>query len=194
MKKLFYTLILSADHTSSIKGRLQYAGEVLLKLAPLAYILDLMNWWFTDNKQFGTFICIAILVNMVVGAVKHLKYKSFNFHLFFARNCMMIFVVCMVYVMLEMLRYTAGSNIVGEIFKVLIQVTTLMYPTSKVFKNCYILSNGKYPPEFIMQRLYNFEKHGDLQDLFKTKKDENDIQIPATDQPPIYTPPTPPTE
>lgn len=194
MKKLFYTLILSADHTASIKDRLTHMGITLLKVAPFAYVLDMMNWWFNENKQFGTFICMALLVNMVVGAVKHIKYKSFNFHLFFARNCMMIFVVCMVYVMLEMLRYTAGSNIVGEIFKVLIQVTTLMYPTSKVFKNCYILSNGKYPPEFIMQRLYNFEKHGDLQDLFKTKKDENDIQIPVTDQPPIYTPPTPPTE
>lgn len=174
MKKLFYSLILAADHSSSIRGRVQFMAGVVIKIAPLAYLLDMANWWFKENKQFGTFICIAILVNMVVGAVKHLKYKTFDFKLFFARNCMMIFVVCMVYIMLEMLRYTAGANIVGEIFKVLIQVTTLMYPTSKVFKNCYILSNGKYPPEFIMQRLYNFERNGDLNDLFKTKKNENE--------------------
>lgn len=174
MKKLFFSLILAANHGSTFKERVQLLGGVILKLAPIAYLMDMANWWFKENKQFGTFICIALLVNMLVGAVRHLKNKSFDFKLFFARNCMMIFVVCMVYVMLEMLRYTAGANIVGEIFKVLIQVTTLMYPTSKVFKNCYILSNGKYPPEFIMQRLYNFERNGDLNDLFKTKKDENE--------------------
>jgi len=174
MKKIFYSLILAANHSSTFKERAQLLGSVILKIAPIAYALDMANWWFKENKQFGTFICIALLVNMIVGGVRHLKNKSFDFKLFFARNCMMIFVVCMVYVMLEMLRYTAGANIVGEIFKVLIQVTTLMYPTSKVFKNCYILSNGKYPPEFIMQRLYNFEKNGDLNDLFKTKKDENE--------------------
>ncbi len=177
MKKLFYSLILAADHGASIKGRAQFMTEVILKIAPLAYLLDMVNWWFKENKQFGTFICIAILINMVVGAVKHLKYKSFDFKLFFAKNCMMIFVVCMVYIMLEMLRYTAGANIVGEIFKILIQVTTLMYPTSKVFKNCYVLSNGKYPPEFIMQRLYNFERNGDLNNLFKTKKDAEGNKI-----------------
>lgn len=174
MKKLFYSLILAADHSSSFRERFQLLGGVVLKLAPIAYLMDMVNWWFTENKQFGTFICLALLVNMVVGAVRHLKSKTFDFKLFFARNCMMIFVVCMVYIMLEMLRYTAGANIVGEVFKVLIQVTTLIYPTSKVFKNCYILSNGKYPPEFIMNRLYNFEKNGDLNDLFKTKKNEND--------------------
>lgn len=176
MKKLFYSLILSADHGSTFKERMYLLASVVLKIAPIVYLLDMINWWFTENKQFGNFICLALLINMIVGTVKHLKGKTFDFKLFFARNCMMIFVVCMVYMMLEMLRYTAGANIVGEVFKVLIQITTLMYPTSKVFKNCYILSNGKYPPEFIMQRLYNFERNGDLNDLFKTKKNENDTE------------------
>lgn len=172
MKRIFYSLILAADHGSPLTSRLNYLFMSIVKLAPIAFLLDLMNWWFTENKQFGTFLSIAILVNMVVGVVKHLKYRTFDFKLFFSRNFMMVFVVCTVYIMLEMLRYTAGDNIAGEIFRVLIQVTTLMYPASKVFKNSYILSNGKYPPEFIMQRLYNFEKNGDLNDLFKAKKDD----------------------
>lgn len=179
IKKMFYGLILAADHGVSLKDRIIYLLLSIAKVAPLAYALDLMNWWFTENKQFGTFLCLAILINMVVGTVKHLQYRTFDFKLFFSRNCIMIFVICIVYIMLEMLRYTAGANVVGEIFKVLIQVTTLMYPTSKVVKNCYILSNGKYPPEFIMKRFYNFEKNGDLSDLFKTGKDEP--QTPPTE-------------
>lgn len=174
MKKLFYSLILAADHGSSFRERFQLLIISALKIAPIAYLMDMVNWWFKENAQFGTFICMALLFNMIVGAVRHLKSKTFNFKLFFARNCMMIFVVSVTYIMLEMLRYTAGANIVGEVFKILIQVTSLMYPTSKVLKNIYILSNGKYPPKFLMDRVYDFDKDGDLNDLFKTKKNEND--------------------
>ena len=83
----------------------------------------------------------------------------------------MTFIVIIGYVMLEMLRYTAGDNLAGEIFRILIQISTLLFPISKVLKNIFILSKGKYPPKFFMQRLYNFEKTGDLKDLFD-KDDE----------------------
>ena len=76
--------------------------------------------------------------------------------------------------LLEMLRYTAGDNIAGEIFRVTIQIITLLYPTSKVLKNVYIITDGKYPPEFLMNKLYNFEKNGDLNGFFKTKGNEKD--------------------
>lgn len=84
-------------------------------------------------------------------------------------------VIVGVYIMLDMLRYTAGNNIAGEIFKVLIQVTTLLYPTSKVLKNIFIMTGGKYPPKFLMDKLYNFEKSGDLSEFFKTKKENENI-------------------
>jgi hypothetical protein len=61
---------------------------------------------------------------------------------------------------------------VGESFKILIQVVTLLYPVSKVLKNIYILSNKQFPPAFIMDKIYNFEKNGDLKDLFDTDKKE----------------------
>src|SRR5690606_32932290 len=85
-------------------------------------------------------------------------------------------VVIIGYIMLEMLRYTAGNNFAGELFRISIQVMTLMYPTSKVFKNIFIISNGKYPPEFIMKKMYNFEKNGDLSKLFGNKMDEEYLE------------------
>lgn len=165
-------MILISEPSISISERVNYLLSLLLKLAPVAFVLDLVNWWFSENAQFGTFICIALVMNMLVGIVVHLKNKTFTFPEFLGKNVIMVFVISCVYIMLEMLRYTAGDNIVGEVFRVLIQVTTLMYPTSKIFKNSYILTDGKYPPEFIMQRLYNFEKNGDLQAFFKTKKED----------------------
>lgn len=172
MKRIFTQLILLAAPEITIQDRIHYFLSTLARFAPIAFVLDLVSWWFTENQQFGTFMCIALILNMFVGAVYHFKSGTFDFPSFLGRNALMIFIVSSVYVMLEMLRYTAGDNVIGEVFRVLIQITALMYPTSKIFKNCYILSNGKYPPEFIMQKLYNFEKNGDLNEFFKTKKDE----------------------
>ncbi len=83
-------------------------------------------------------------------------------------------ILVLVYGLLEMLRITAGNNFVGEGFKVLIQVMTLLYPISKALKNIYILSNKKFPPSFIMDKIYTFEKNGDLNNLFQIDKKQND--------------------
>lgn len=174
MKRIFYQIVQITEPDISIAERVNNLLSVLAKITPVVYILNLANWWFSENEQFGTFVCIALVMNMVVGMVVHLKNKTFNFVDFLGKNVIMVFVICSVYVMLEMLRYTAGDNIVGEIFRVLIQVTTLMYPTSKIFKNSYILTDGKYPPDFIMTRLYNFEKNGDLNEFFRTKKKDDE--------------------
>lgn len=171
---MFDQIVQFTEPDVSIYDRTSNLLSILFKLAPVAFVLDLVNWWFSENEQFGVFIMIALVINMLAGIVVHITKKTFNFPEFLIKNVLMGFVICVVYVMLEMLRYTAGDNIVGEIFKVLIQITTLMYPTSKIFKNSYILTDGKYPPEWIMTRLYNFEKNGDLHEFFKTKKDDKD--------------------
>lgn len=170
--KYFAKIVLISEPLVKITDRFDYLMTILLRLAPVAFLLETFNWWIADNKQFGQFMCIALFVNMVVGIWFHVKNKSFTWEDFFLKNGKMIAIVIVVYVMLEMLRYTAGSNIAGELFKVSIQITTLLWPTSKVFKNAYILSNGEFPPEFIMNKLYSFEKNGDLKAFFETKNKE----------------------
>jgi hypothetical protein len=172
MNELFAKLILITAKQPTITDRLRYVGTCMIHFAPIAFVLDLINWWFTENKQFGTFMSIALLINLIVGAVYHLKNKTFSPKDFILKNIEMAGVIVLVYIMLEMLRYTAGANLAGEIFKITIQITTLLYPTSKVLKNIFIITDGKYPPEFLMNKLYNFEKNGDLSEFFKSKKEE----------------------
>ena len=94
------------------------------------------------------------------------------------------FVIVCSYIMLDMLRYTAGSNIAGETFRVIIQTLTLLYPTSKVMKNLFLISSGKFPPEFLMKKLYNFEKSGDLNAFFSTQAptEQDDSKLPNIEQ------------
>lgn len=170
-RKIFARTMLLTDPCVSVYDKLDYYVSIVIKLAPIAFILNIVSWWFSENEQFGQFMIVALFINMVVGVVFHFRNKTFSWPAFFKRNCFMIFAVSVVYIVLEMLRYTAGDNLVGELFKVTIQITTLLYPTSKVLKNIYIMSNGKHPPEWLMKRLYNFEKNGDLKAFFNSKQD-----------------------
>lgn len=170
MKKILAQTVLFSDSTVIWTDKLNYAYNVLVNLAPIAFILNIANWWWTDNQQFGNFMCIALIINTVVGIVYHLKYDSFNWKLFIGRNIEMTFIVVVGYIMLEMLRYTAGDNFAGEVFRIMIQICTLLFPVSKVLKNIYIMSNGKYPPKFFMEKLYKFEKDGDLDQFFNKNK------------------------
>lgn len=177
MKRLhaiFARLILIADINPTYLEKAKFTLWVAAHLAPIAFFMDWIKAWFQSNGQFFLFVCVALIVNMAVGIWFHMKYKSFKFREFLLKNAEMMGVMIIVYIMLEMMRYTAGENLAGEIFRVFIQILTLMYPTSKVMKNIFIISNGRHPPKFIMHRLYNFEKYGDLEGFFKTKKDEND--------------------
>jgi len=175
IKETLCRIVLLADNRPSFTDKIAYLFQVIGTFAPIAYLLDGLNFWFKNNQQFSSFILICLLMNMIVGALFHTKMKSFDWIELFKKNILMWSVLIIVYAMLEMLRLTAGDNFIGEGFKILIQVSTLLYPVSKVLKNIYILSNKQFPPAFIMDKIYNFEKEGNLQDLFNIdKKEENE--------------------
>lgn len=171
-KKIYYSIILLADSHPTYVEKFQYLIKLLMALAPVAYVLEGLNLWFINNKQFASFVIVCLFINMLVGIKFHLKMKSFNWAHFLKKNSEMMVVVIVTYILLEMLRLTAGTNMIGESFKVLIQVTTLLYPISKALKNIYILSNKQFPPAFIMEKIYNFEKDGNLGDLFGKDNDQ----------------------
>lgn len=169
IKKLLYSVILLTSDRPTFLERLGYWIKLLLASAPIVAMLEYLGYWYGDNSQFISFVLVALLINMGVGLKYHHKMGTFSWKDFFNRNIAMFISVITVYVLLEMLRITAGKNMVGEVFKVLIQVTTLLYPTSKALKNIYIMNQKKFPPSFIMERIYNFEKNGNIKELFNQK-------------------------
>jgi len=174
IKETLCRMMLLADNRPSITDKICYFLNLIGAFAPVAYLLDGLDFWFSNNQQFSSFILICLVVNMIVGAVFHNKMGSFDWVELFKKNILMWVVLVMVYAMLEMLRLTAGNNFIGEYFKILIQVMTLLYPISKALKNIYILSNKQFPPAFIMDKIYNFEKNGDLNDFFDTDKNKTE--------------------
>lgn len=167
-------LILFTEDKVNFWDKITYLKNLLITFAPVAFALHWFNWWFEQNRQFANFLVIALFFNMLIGIGVHLKNKSFDWIQFFKKNGIMIFACVSTYTVLELLRYTTGDNVIAEAFKVTIQLMTLLFPISKVVKNIHILTNGDFPPEFFIKRLYNFEKEGNLNEFFNGKSKENE--------------------
>lgn len=166
IKKILCDIILIADTRPTFIEKLKYFAWIISTFAPIAWLIEGVSGWFLVNKQFAGFVLLAVIFNVIIGAWYHHKMNSFSWEEFLKKNILMVTVLFLSYTMLEMLTLTAGKNIMAESFRVIIQVSSLLYPISKCLKNLYILSNKQFPPAFIMERLYNFEKTGNIKDLF----------------------------
>ena len=166
LRKLLCDIVLIADAKPSLLEKLRYFGLIITTCSPIAYLIEGVSGWYLINRQFAGFIMLCVILNLVIGSWYHHKMGTFSWEQFIKRNMLMITVLFLAYTMLEMLRITVGNNVFAEGFRAIIQVSTLLYPMSKSLKNLYILSNKQFPPAFIMERLYNFERSGNLKDLY----------------------------
>lgn len=173
LRKVFCGILLISDKQPTFSEKLLYYISIIAAFGPVVYVIDGLNWWFLQNIRFVSFIIFFIVTNIVFGAIFHLKNKTFSWESLLIRNALMICILTFTYTVLEMLTLTAGKNVFAESFRVVLQISTLLYPGSKILKNIYILSNKQFPPSFIMDRLYNFEKTGNLNDLFPEQDNKN---------------------
>ena len=162
-------LVFSTETKISIGDRLRYLLDWMIHLFPFAIILKLGGIWFDNNQTFVGVFFWALLGNMIVGIIRHLWTKSFSWLQFFGKNALIVFCLVIMYVSLELLLIIVGNFPAVEYFETTLQATTLMYPISKILKNIHILSNRRIPPKWIMDRIYNFEKTGELDKIFRKK-------------------------
>lgn len=175
LSSLFYSFVLIADNRVSFLEKVVTYFKLLLAFGPIAYGLDLIGFWFNDNKKFVTFFIVIVIANAVLGLWKHKKMNQFDWEEFFAKTGKMLVVVIITYFLLSMIAGITGENFISEGFETSIQVMTLFYPASKGLKSIFVISNGEYPPKWIMKKVYNFEEDGDMSELFgKPVKSQND--------------------
>lgn len=178
MKKTLARLILLTDvKTGSYWDNLYYFFKIVVQAAPIAYLLSWVNIWFVEHKQFFFFMCLLLIVNLIVGIWYHVRFNSFSWQDFWKKNMSMLGALIVTYFVLEMFRQTAGDNLAGDFFRVTIQLSTMLYPASKILKNIYLLTNKEHPPAWIMERLYKFEKTGKISDLVEELKEEKEEVI-----------------
>jgi len=103
----------------------------------------------------------------------HNRRQEFSWKTLLKKTNEMMFIVIISYLTLEIIMSVAGGNEIVTFFRITIQITTLLYPGSKILKNIFIFSKGEYPPEWLMKKVYNFQESGDLNEFLKSKNNND---------------------
>lgn len=166
--KLFCNVVVTVDHNSDTLSRVESFIQSLKYFTPVAFILGALNAWYMSNKEFTYAMVIIVLINMILGGVMHFRKGAFKWESLLIKTIKVIAVIGLTYITLEMIISFAGDGIIIQGFRAVLQVATLLYPGAKILKNVFILSNGEYPPEWLMKKIYNFQQNGDLKEFLVT--------------------------
>jgi hypothetical protein len=175
-KRIYAAAMLLTAKTPTFWEKTCYFFKLLMACGPVVLILDSLKIWFTGNAVFISAVIGAMLINMVIGIVFHKMQGTFDWWAFIKGNSKLFFGVSVMYCLLEFLRLAAGSTI-GEVLKVVVQTATMLWPVSKSLKNLYIINEKKFPPAFIMEKLYRFEKTGDIRELITSVESEENKEL-----------------
>ena len=156
-----------------------FAGVVSAASAVPVSLMDLLFGWYIDNRVFLTLVFIAVAIDHLVGTYVHIAIKKdFSSKKNLKGLLVKGFSVCAGYVLFEMIHQIMKDvNFVAIYFKVILQLTVLLYPAFSALKNISIINGGKFPPEIWFRKFEGFNKDLDLEH-FKTKKDEKNTFDP----------------
>ena len=172
--KVFYNLILFAQKDLETSKRVEAFYESYKWVSPFAFVMGLINAWYMENTEFTLAVIVIIFINMVLGGIMHFMKGHFKWEALIVKTIKMVVVVGVTYAVLEMTIRFAGDGFLIQGFRAAIQVATLLYPAAKIMKQVFVLSNGEHPPQWIMQKLYNFQENGDLKEFLDTNKPKRD--------------------
>lgn len=182
---LIAPLILFFANINVVKwqDKTRYFVDVVIKSTPFLFVYTLWSQWYDNNRVFALSISSALLLDLIVGIRYHWKRGTFNIGIMLRKEIEMLFVVVSVYILLRVLANPLLDSFAGSIFVGTIEFISVLYPVSKALKNIFIITDGKHPPKFVIQALYNYEKEGKLKDFFdsfqngaKTNENDNETQ------------------
>lgn len=161
-----FILLFSLGAGVTLYDRLRYFIYSAWVSFPFIAIYNVLAQWYGLNIVFFESACIIISINAIFGGLSHWKQGTFSWLKLFIKTLLIVFITFSGYIVLDNLFSFFENTFVGETLQSFISFMVLMYPASKFMTSSFILSNGKFPPTFLMKVFYSYEKTGRLKDFF----------------------------
>lgn len=180
--KTFDFLLTKIEEMHAPKFLNQILFSLILSVTPAIPIsvVDRFSGWYIDNQVFLTMVFLAVAIDHILGSFVHFYIKKdFSSRKNLSGLLIKGFAVVAGYVLFEMIRQIVNDvQFVAIYFKVVLQLTVILYPVLSAFKNLSIITNGSFPPAGWFKRFEKFNEDLDLNN-FKTKNDEEVSNTPA---------------
>lgn len=172
---LFFTPIILLFTTKiklTEKERIGFFIESFFKLAPIAFIVNSAFNWHDEHQVFLKGLYVILFINAAFGVLTHRKLKTLDIGEFAKSTLITVVVVFGVYFSLDQMNNSIPDGLLSVGFSSSVQILTLLFPIAKIMRNSFILTNGKFPPEFLIQKLYNYERDGNIKSFLEILKKE----------------------
>lgn len=173
-KYLLIKILQFGDSGATMLEKAENFSKTGVPIGIISFIIASLTNWYIEYQGFTILVVSFVFINASIGGVMHWKkLGDFSWEQLLLKTSIMILVIALTYFVLEGIISTAGGGNIVNAFRASCQVATLLYPGMKIIKSMFILSNGEHPPQWLMERLYNFKKNGDLKQ-FLTRNENDD--------------------
>lgn len=152
------------------------SSTISLAVAPAfsLSVIERLTGWYIDNHIFITLAFLIIAIDHILGTWVHWTIKrDFKFNLNLFGLLKKIIIVSLGYTTLSIIGYSMRDiELLRDYFSATIQLITILYPGSSALSNMSIITNGRFPPTGLLDRIKNFNQSADINDLKTDNKNE----------------------
>lgn len=139
-------------------------------LSPLALLLQNLTDWYLTNILTIWIIMGAVLSDWAVGIIKHIICKTFSWK----ENAKGLLIkVSMIifggYLGEALPHFLGGENILSNGLIMALRLSIFMYPAASCWTNMSIVTNGKLPPEGLMNKVKGFTQNFNVKEFTNEK-------------------------
>ena len=137
-------------------SKLYHSFIVSPLFATLAFLIEPLHKLLSNEIDFFTILTFAILIDLVIGALKYAKLNSFSFKemlLGLIVKCAVAYGGMTLFIMFS----TFDDGAAAAWFILVAKFTVLLYPAGSSFSNMYCLTGGRFPPINFMRKLKSFD-------------------------------------
>jgi hypothetical protein len=125
--------------------------------ATIALYVNPISEMFDDEKSFFVMLTTALIIDLIMGVMKHLKLNQFSF-----RNLVLGLIVKVLVAYCGAVLFFSFAGLedgwLAEWFKLVAKFTVLVYPTGSAVSNMYVITGGRFPPVSFMRKLDTFKE------------------------------------
>lgn len=148
--------MISLLKTSMISLWHAFLASIIL-FAPLAKLFEPLRAIINDESVYFALLTLAILIDLVVGVMKHVKLHAFSF-----RELVIGLIIKVVVAYGGLILFLSFAMLedgwASDWFTLVAKFTVLLYPAGSAISSMYCLTDGSFPPISFMRRLKAFDE------------------------------------
>ena len=154
-------------HKGVVTAKIKSSITLGASISPFAILLEKITDWYITNMLTIWIIAGAVLADWLSGMGKHLKQKTFSWK---ANGIGLLIKSSMIIIggfISESLPHFLGGpdNIVSTSLIMALRLSVFMYPAGSCLANVAVITNGKFPPIGLMDRIKSFNQNLNIKDL-----------------------------